>query len=401
MSSTAITPCQYLFAQSSEELFPAKDAQFINGSLVTMMKIVDNLVRKNPEALFLFDPTAFNNQCHLYSLFVAQAVNQMKTTSSREVPDGRFLYLSFFLSYAFLTDPKLLERLACRTLTVMGDPAPTKEFRLFLKDPGSIRMHASRRALNLLFAKHMQRVCASIETPLGRELAEVANADLQLPSCGGKGTLYTFPKMAGVVYLIDTIFRERIALLFKVKVLTKEGVGSFIYSKENLSELEPTTPVVVFEMVATGESLSYGECRDIAKRCPSHSQRNVSSKNRHDPTEACLFCSPQELDATPYRERFEPVLSERDEMLLALGADFVLQEQESFLPFFSNGEKFPRLTELFESSVPNIKRCFLSMAKPMNMSVSHVYTDCARFALKNKLVIDAAYERHLEERALI
>lgn len=415
MSSTAIatTPCQYLFRKSAEELFPAQNAEFINASLVTMMKVVDHLVRENPEAFFLFDPTAFNNQCHLYALFVAQAVNQAKIQCNvpdaassalqnfTKVIDQRFLYLSFFLSYAFLTDPKLLDQLACKTLTVMGAEAPSKEFRLFLKDPGSIRTHASRSALNLLFAEHMQRVFVPGRSPLELELAAVASADLQLASSGGKGTLYTFPKMAGVAYLVEALFREQIALLFKVKVVTENGVGSFMHSNQDLRTLEPTTPVVVFEMVATGDSLTYLEYRDIAKRCPSHSRRNVSSKDRHKPTEQCLSCSPEELDVAPYRRRFEPILAKGTEMLLALGADFVLQNQQPFLGFFSDQEKFSQLTELFQSSVPNIERCFLSMTKPLNMSVSHVYTDCAAFASKNKLVIDAAYETHLKERGLV
>ena len=417
--TTTITPCQYLFRKDTEELFPAQDAGFVNESLVTLMKIVDHLVRENPEALFLFDPTAFNNQCHLYALFVAQAVNQAKIQSIgtsvipmpgaattapqdfREVIDRRFLYLSFFLSYAFLTDPKLLEKLSCKALTVMKAAAPTKEFRLFLKDPESIRTHASRSALNLLFAEHMQKVFASGEGPLDSELTAVAHADLQLTPSSGKGTLYTFPKIAGVAYLIDALFRERIALLFKVKVIAKEGVGSFMYSNQDIQALEEAAPVVVFEMVATGDFVTYLECRDVAKRCPSHSRRNVSSKDRHKPTEQCLFCSPNKIDIAPYSQKFQPALVKANEMLLALGADFVLQNQQPFLNFFSDREKFPRLTDLFESSVPNIEQCFLSMTKPLNMSVSHVYTDCAARAAQNKLIIDAAYEAHLNDRGLV
>lgn len=421
MSSTAttITPCQYLFRKDTKALFPAQEAGFVNQSLVTLMKIVDHLVRTNPEALFLFDPTAFNNQCHLYALFVAQAVNQIKIQTVvgsilpltdavepaflgyTEYVDRRFLYLSFFLSFAFLTDPKLLEKLACKALTVMKSAAPSKEFRLFLKDPGSIRTHASRSALNVLFAEHMQRVFTSGESPLDLELRAVANADLQLAPSAGKGTLYTFPKLAGVAYLIEELFRERIALLFKVKVLTKEGIATFMHSNQNLRALGPTAPVVVFELMATGDSLTYLECHEIAKRCPTHSRRNVSSKDRHKPTERCLFCSPNKVDVAVHRQRFQPALTATNEMLQALGADFVVRNQKPFLGFFSDRMKFPRLTALFEASVPNIERHFLSGIKPNSMSVSHVYTDCAAMALRDALVIDAAYETHLSDRGLV
>lgn len=420
MSSTsALTPCQYLFNRDAHALFPAQDAAFVNQSLITLMNIIDHLVVANPEALFIFDPTAFNNQCHLYALFVAQAINQIKIQSvvSAVLPkpigqivqnyikfisiDQRFLYHSFFLSYAFLTDPKLLEKLACKALVVMKAAIPSKEFRLFLKDPESIRTHASRSALNLLFAEHMKKTFAAAESPLYTELSAIAHADLQLAPSSGRGTLYTFPKFAGVVYLTEAIFQETIALLFKVKIVDRDGVGSFSCSNHNIQGLEPTTPVVVVEMVATGDSLTYVECREIAKRCPTHSRRNVSSRDRHKSTESCLFCSPRKLDVTPYQQRFQPVLAGAQEMFLALGADFVLQNQRPFLPFFSDRDRFPQLTSLFEASIPRIERCFLSMAKPMNMSVSHVYTDCAARASIDTLVIDAAYETHLTERRLI
>ncbi|MGE5195994.1 MAG: hypothetical protein ACM3JI_01530 [Anaerolineae bacterium] len=399
MSSTSCNissaSCYYLFNHDAKDLFPSEDSAFVNQSLTTLMNVIDHLVVENPEALFIFDPTAFNNQCHLYALFVAQAVNQSKNV------DRRFLYFSFFLSYAFLTDPKLLDRLVCKTLRVMKAEAPSKQFRRFVKDPESIRTHAARSALNQLFSEHMKKVLSSDKGALYPELAAITRADLQLPSSNGKGTLYTFPKFAGVAYLMDAISNEKIALLFKVKVMTKEGNGAFNYSNQNIQSLDRRSPVIVFEMVATGESLCYVECRDIAKRCSTHSRRNVSSKDRHKPTETCLFCSPNKVNVASYQQKFQPVLSQAKEMFLALGADFVLQNQKPFLVFFHDRDKFPQLTALFESSIPRIQSCFLSMIEPLNMSVSHVYADCAARACEDSLVIDAAYETHLTARGLL
>lgn len=409
LTTSALTPCQYLFQKEAELLFPAQDAGFINESLVTLMKIVDHLVRENPEALFLFTPTAFNNQCHLYSLFVAQAVNQAKIQSavgsimpdSPESIDRRFLYLSFFLSFAFLSSQKLLEKLACKTLTVMEAAAPSKAFKVFLKDSQGLRTHASRSALNVLFKEHMQKLFNSGEGPLDSELGVVANEDLQLAPILGKGTLYTFPKLAGVAYFIEALSKEKIALLFKVKVVANEGIGSFMYSSQNLQAFESRAPLIVFEMVATGPSLTYLEYREIAKKCPTHSRRNVSSKNCHKATESCLSCSHKRLDVGPYEQKFQPVLASAKDTLLALGADFILQSQQSFLGFFSDRERFPRLTALFEASVSKIECCFLSMNQPLNMSVSHVYTDSVGMALRNELVMDATYETHLKNRGLV
>lgn len=418
MSSTTtdLTPCHYLFNQSANEMYPKLNGEFVNQSLEKLMQIIDHLVIANPEALFIFDPTAFNNQCHLYALIVAQAVNQPKiqsvVTTLLKMPDNvkgvlkgyiecidrRFLYLSCFLSYAFLTDPKLLEKVACKALTAMKEAAPSKEFRLFVKDPGNTRTHVSRSSLNVLFETHMKETLASGENS---ELAKIAHANLQLAPSSGRGTLYTFPKFAGVVYLVETIFYQNISLLFKVKVITKEGVGSFSYSSIDIQALGPMEPVVVFEMVATGDNLSYLECRDIAKQCPTHSRRNVSSKDRHDPKKSCLFCSSKQIDVGFYQKKFQPILSRPRDLFFALGADFVIQNQKPFLPFFSDPIAFPQLTHLFKTSVPNIKASSLSMTDSLSMSVSHVYTDCAAQASKSSLVIDAAYETHLQERGLI
>lgn len=399
IQTNSLTQCLYLFNREATSLFPTEDSAFVNQSLQTLIEIIDHLVTSNPETLFIFDPTAFNNQCHLYALIVAQVVNQAKMQT--ELIDRRFLYHSFFLSYAFLTDPNLLNRVACKALTAMNAGPPSNRFKQFLKDSGGIRTRASREALNLLFAEHMKKTLLSGDGDLYPELAAVAHADLQLAPSSGKGTLYTFPKFAGVAYLIDTIARENIPLLFKVKVITTEGTGSFVYSSQHVQNLDSTTPVVVFEMVATGESLSYVECRDIAKQCPTHSRRNVSSKKRHDPKASCLFCAPTKVNIASYQERFEPILARANEMFLALGADFVLEHQKKFLPLFSDRIEFPQLTALFEESAPNIQKLFLSMTTPLNMSVSHVYADCASQACKNALVIEASYETHLTTRGLV
>ena len=381
--------CYNLFRKEPEELYPAQDSAFVNQSLETLTKIIDHLLVTRPEALFLFDPTALNNQCHLYALMTVQAV------------DRRFLHLSFFLSHAFATDSKLLDKLVCKTLSAMQLAAPSQEFRGFVKDSQGVRMRAARQALNRLFAEHMQTTFASGKGPLYSELSAIAHADPRLESTDGKERLYTLPKFAGVAYLIDVLAREKIPLLCKVKVITNEGTAVFTHSNHDVRALAPDAPVVVFEMVATGEGLSYLECHKIAQKCSTYSYRNASRAKRHPVEEPCLFCTPKRVDKAPYQQRFEPTLQRTDELFLALGADFVLQNQRPFLPFFSDRHNFPHLTQLFEASVPKIQECRLSMLEPLNMSVSHVYTDCAALASQETLVIEASYETHLTTRGLI
>src|SRR4051812_10930644 len=145
----SIASCYYLFNRHAQELFPKQESAFINESLTKLMKVIDHLFKTNREALFTFDPTACNDQCHLYALFVTQAFK------GSENIDRRFLYLSFFLSKVFITDAKSLDLLVCKTLAEMNAEAPSKAFRLFVKDPETIRIPVARSALNQLFSDHM------------------------------------------------------------------------------------------------------------------------------------------------------------------------------------------------------------------------------------------------------
>ncbi|MBS0629269.1 MAG: hypothetical protein JSS30_03485 [Verrucomicrobia bacterium] len=368
-----ISTCQYLFNKSAKELFPDEDEVFIEESLQAVITKVDELLVSRRESLFLFDPAAFNDQCHLYALFAAQGT------------DRKYLYLSFFLSKAFMLDATLMEK-------VVG--AKDKKLKRLLKDPEGIRARAARVAMNRLFEEHLKATL-----PAG-ELAELANEDLQHMSSDKKGLLYTFPKFAGVHYFNDAVAQDKIPILFKVKVVTQEGNGYFSFSEHDLKALDPKAPVIVFELIATGEGISFVKCRDIALRCFFHSRRNVMSKDRHKADEVCLFCSEKRVDVSGFRDKFLPILARKEEMLLALGADFVLQKQKQFLAYFEKG-KYPKLAALFDQHYSNIQKLFLSMTDPFNLSVAHVYTDCVSEAVKENMILDAPYSEHLQKRGLV
>lgn len=391
--SNTITPCNYLFGRETNEIFTrSKHSQeFINESLESLMKINRLLISKK-EALFLFDPTAFNNQCHLYALMVAQKKS-----------DEQFLHLTLFLSYAFLTDSSLLGKVCDKASkeVLINYPTPKKAFYTFLKDPEGERTRAARIALVALFESDLKKALSTEESELYKELYYVARQDLQLPPTSGSGTLYTYPKLAGVAYMINAVARDQLKLLFKIKVMTVQGTGSFTYCSTPAENVSEETPVMVFEMIATDENLTYVECRDIAKRCPTHSRRHPRTADRHKVEESCLFCTDKRADITPFRERILPALQAMDKMFYAMGADFILENQKPYLAFFSDESSFPILTRLFQESVPYIEKFALSLSKPLNMSVSHAYTDCKSHAFQDALLIDAPYEQHLRVRGLI
>ncbi|HXF28336.1 MAG TPA: hypothetical protein VN457_00675, partial [Chlamydiales bacterium] len=401
-----LSTCQYLFNDEAQNLFPGYDRTAVNEAFATVIQVVDHLAATKLEALFLFGPRAYNAQCHIYALMTAQRVNhqnrrealaatlppmaeealtliQQYDSSDKNAVDKRYLYLSFCSSFAFRVTPTLFSRVVMKTLDAMKATLPSGKARRFLKnsdEPAALRVHVARLALNRLYQEHLKRTLSSSSDPLYLELACLANENLQLPAAEGNYTLYTYPKLSGIVYFVDAVFKERIPLFFKVKVLTKEGQGSFSYCSQNADELHPKAPAIVFEMLAGGAFLTPHQCQDIVENCHTFPRRNL--KGHHHRKNPCTFCKKVQVDVSKFRERFLPVLSKPQEMLYALGADYVEKNQHTFKPFFSNPIKYPQLTQLFQESLLNISLSFLSVSEPMNMSVLHVHVDTVAEASK-------------------
>lgn len=420
MSIQSISPCRYLFGQEANVVFaqtklPAKS---INDSLQFLMDINEYLfTRKSDQSLPLYDPAAFNNQCHLYALMVIQKINEVKKIKEAVseifqdpsickaitgyAVDDRYLHYAFFLSYAFSSDLTLMQNMITKIAKEAGITQPG-DFTKFLKDskPVMERMQASRTAILEEFSEYIKKGCAKhLDDPLFRELYQLAQEDLKLSASNGKGDVYTYPKLGGIPFMLYTIAHDQIALCFKVKVVTKMGTGVFTYQSGKCES--DTSPVLVFELVATDDSLSYLEYqRDIAKKCPHYSMRNPSSSSRHDNKAECPHCKTGTIDITPYKERYLPLLAKSEALFYALGADFLQVCQPSFERFFTDSKKYPLLTELFQKAKESLSKLPLSMSKPLNMSVSHVYSDTAAHARSDVMILSDSYDKHLAARRL-
>jgi hypothetical protein len=389
----------------------ASDAQcsyatplFVDESLKTMMKIVYYLVNNKPDAFFIFDPAAENNQCHIYSLmFVKIATIQIQVSKMfpEEVTeliqdyvstdDRKFLYLSFLLSPAFRTNSKLLDQVIKKSLKEMEMPPPTSNFLSFLKDFSCKRTRDARLALNILFQNYMKQNIASLDSPYQEELQKLAKCNLL------KNNLYTFPKFAGVAYFNKLVQEEKIPIFFKVKVMTQNGNGSFVFAI-NPSQNQQF-PVIVYEIIVTDKSMTPDDCQAIAPKCYYHSLKNIHPS--HDKNGQCSFCtSSTPIDVAPFQEKFQKALQNPSDMLLALGADFILEKQGEFYKFFSDEKCFPKLTQLFSKSVTNITSLCLSAKRPENFTAFHAYPDSTSQASKNILVMNDCYENHLNKRKL-
>ena len=409
--------CHYLFGQEPEQIFTnirianlQEKRAVVNQCLELAMRINVFLLTQK-DAFFLIDPMAFNNQCHLYALMAAQIRAGYSQKSPEEKQErseeNRFIHLSIFLNYALLSKSrkKLFVRTVHRAIKEMQAVLPTtrKKFFAILKHDG--RERVTRLALNRVFENHIKQTLIALkqESPVYRELGEMAFEDLRLESSRGRseGILYAFPKLAGVVYMIDIMAKEKLAYVIKVKVLTKDGAaGTLLYKSGNINE-NKNAPILIFEGIATDGTYSVPTCCEKAKRCPTFFYRKKSAKKRHNPNESCFYCKPAVADLEPFRKRLESATASPRDMFFALGADFILQIQKQFRPYFENTEKYPLLSQIFHESTPKIKELGLEMLNPRTFSVCHVHMDTALHALSPTLLLDTDPEKLLQERGLI
>lgn len=396
--------CHYLFGKEASEIYDTSkfSEEFINQSLETLMRVnIFFLSKKENDGFPFIDPAAFNNQCHLYSLFAARIKQSYKEKSKEEklgqTQENRFLHLSFLLSYAFLTDRKLL----CQVIESGSDkeefvlPSSKELFYDFVKDSKGILTRTARQSLNEVFEHCIKEnfAAAKERSLLHRELYLLSLENLQLLPDRGTKTLYTLPKLAGVAYLIN----ENIAFVIKTKIITKQGTGTLFFLNEPVSD---DKPVLIFEAISS-DDLSIGDFRKIAERCPSFFERKPSKKNRHDEEETCLFCNETQININPYQERFRKATESIQECLYALGADFIKEIQLPFRKFFEDKEKYPILTDIFQKAVLNIDELGLSMKRPLAFTVEHVYVDNAKHALSPEFRMNSSPESYSKARGFL
>jgi hypothetical protein len=312
--------CQYLFGKEANEIYSPSliSEEFVNQSLNALMEVnVAFLSRKENDGFSLIDPASLTNQCHLYSFFTAKIKREYKKRTKEEnlarTEENRFLHLSFLLSHAFLSERSLLCR-AIESASEKGEvtvPRDQKLFDLFIKDSlkehQGILIRTARQSLNEVFERHIKGIFAAAQdrSLLHRELSRLSLEDLQLQSEHGKISFYTLPKVAGMAYLVHEVF----SFVIKAKVITATGTGILYYQSTRFLNMDD--PVVIFEAMSSDE-LSMDHFREIAERCPSYFERKPSSKRRHPEQERCLFCNPEGIDISPYRERFSNGIHSRN-----------------------------------------------------------------------------------------
>lgn len=416
ISLVSESTCKYLFGREGNEIFgnlkfsknynSSEQRKIVDECLELIMRINVFILTKK-DALFLIDPMASNNQCHLYSLRAAQIMKDYRYTSGKEklakTEENRFLHLSFFISYSLMKDTTLFVQAVQRAIAEMGEkiPSPKRIFNDFLRDDGKYRERSSRIALNRLFEGYVKDKLSLYKenNALYKDLYNIAHEKLQIESCEGRDVLYTYPKLAGVAYMVDILAKEQIPFVIKVKVITKNGAAGTIIQASD--KAEEKAPVIVFEAIATDGSLTLLKCTEEAKKCPTYFYQYTDKNQRHSEEKTCFFCKKATDDLEPYRQRLQTAMRTPEDMFYALGADFILRCQKDFQVFFKDDKKYPYLAKLFAYAIPKISELGLAMDKPITFSMCHVHMDSASHALSEKLLLDTSPEGILKDRGII
>lgn len=395
--------CTYLFGADAKTIFKNFECQnkeeFVNESLEILMKINRHLLA-NKDAFAFVDPMAFNDQCHLYALKAFQIRKKYNEISeeerSQQSPENRYLHLAIFLNYAVSTEANTFVKVVEKAIKELSiDIKDKKTFNRFLKDQEDFRK--ARIALNEHFRDDLRaRFNDSEINHVYEELSALTQEDLCISKYKG---LYTFPKLAGVAYLLDRIAKENIPFVIKIKILTPDGAAGVIVKSSR--QINPDESVIVIEGFATDGTMTLPYCEQEAKKCDKYFHRYVQTKKRHEPTDNCFYCRAVQIDLTPYRKRLNEVMNNPDDMLLALGADFIDKMQPEFKQYFTNSQKFPFLTYLYTRGHNLIQKYGLGMESPTTFSVCHVYCDSGEKAVSSDLQLDMIREEFLKSRGIL
>lgn len=422
--SNSISSCQYLYGKTSQEVFDTRlNTHEIDLCLETLMN-VHVFLFSNKSAFFLVQPTAYNDQCHLYGLRTVQIMrvySQMTDAEKHARNDTNcFLHLSVLLSFAFIINPHFyvemvqqgLKELKAGQLKKFRQPSRKVMSQFLTALEGRKPKAVAREAYNKLFITYVHATALLFTerekaSPLDHEICSMLTTEqLFLSLSRGEGDffaqgdtmrLYTPPKFAGVALMVNLLEREEIPFAIKVMVITKQGTGSLSFLSKTPQENEP---VLIFEAFATDGSLTLQECRESAMFCPSYHRKSSSIKSH--PEANCLFCNPQKIDLKPFQDSLAHAAGNPKKMFLALGADYVLssESQKQYLKYFTDSARYPALTTLFQEATTDIDALGLSMNKPTTFSVSFVYADYGSSAMSKHMLSNQPCAHHLKERKL-
>ena len=160
-------------------------------------------------------------------------------------------------------------------------------------------------------------------------------------------------------------------------------------------------PAIVFAGFATDGSCTVKEMMKEALKCPKYLYRHSQTKTRHSADTRCFYCTPIEMDLRPQQERLNRVMASKQSLLLGLGSEFMKEEQEPFLRFFLDPQKYPQLKQLFDQSISGKSELELETNGVPSLAIYHTYAENGRSASSDEFALDSNPEEFLRRKGLI
>lgn len=419
-----LTNCQYLFGPYASQSINAQyfNEQEANHYLEILMQVHSYFLAKKA-AYFLLDPVINNNQCHLYSLTAVELLKGYAEKSEAErrskTSENRFLHLLALLSSTALAESDPYAKVVQKHYQVaFGDPIQDeKKFITYVKDPQGFRLKAARSALSDFFRERLQRVLSLGESERERELYQLSLEN----DVSSLEKFYTLPKLAGVDHFMRQGALHALTMVFKVKIIAErqsctltlsplyallEKFTAFPKAVLNLVReyaIEDSESVVVLEALSTASASpqSLYAMMSAASRCPSSFYRKPRARNRHEAKEACSFCTRNDDLRSSKEERISTLLLDPNELLYALGAEFLQKEQPKFLHHFKNEQKYPELHALYHRVKEKGRALGLTICSPTAFHLVHIYPDNAGHAFQEEARANYSPEDFLKLRGLL
>jgi len=347
----------------------------------------------NQGKLFLFDPYAGFDQCHLTSLKLAEIYGKYVengngiSAETITAEDARFLILCFICSQCFRHSMKPLKAL----LNGSKQAGIFESIINVCKKPAQI-------ALGSVMKEYITESIEQIND--NKELHSL----LQEKSLGtGRNGIFRYPKFAGVVLFNEKNKQLNIPIVFKIKVYSKTGfhVHAFVMNTSNNNKTQKQ-PAIVFEgMAYKGKAHPFDEYINSRDACP----QGFLSPPTTTEHKGCCHCTPCSDEESSHEDvDFEAVKesSSLDEILCAEGADYSrLEQQDDVTKFFEDKEKYPQLHELYHKFSKFAVKSGLSMENTSAFVIEHAYPDTLDKATEKQRMLDTPVLQMLKNRGMI
>jgi hypothetical protein len=357
--------------------------------------------------LLLFDGMTQNNQCHLNALCVAGLHRKLLSQEPLQRSEDQFITMNFLLASCFQRNKALIFEMIPSVSKNTPRGKLLNEFVNSSAVLGKAREHLVQ-AIDAYTKKILNRLINNGKSNLLNELGRLCEAGDRAPV--GNGRVLTYPKIAGVVLLLEELKREPIPVILKIKFICTHGIHLktyFVDSKDqSITRLDQKRLEALLTsslsnesfMVIEGFAISHKGVSEYIEKDRQHCPGFFNKVKKHLPCGTCTPCTPDHAcsESLLHDERILGISQVFNHVLLAAGAGFMESLQKDYVAkyFGPNPEigSFPQLQKIFRSHLHFGAENGLSESNGSTLIVEHLFADAGRYALSIKRLVDTSPE---------